>query len=266
MNLLQRELRGGFRSLIIWSLSVGAYNFLMMSVYPAFKINAERISELMAIFPEAMIKAFGLDRLSMADPIGFYATEVYIMMILFGSIFAALLGAGILAKEEDEKTIEFLLSTPLSRNGLLLQKILAFVIILVAFNASVTMLTLIAFALSLGGTDFSLAALLRLSVAPFFAQLTFASIGFLAALFLKRRRSVYSFSIGLAIGSYFVGMISLMAERFAWLRWLSPTRYIEAVDIVTEGLNLGYLAILTGASAAALITAYILYRRRDITV
>ena len=45
----------------------------------------------MELFPEAMIRMFGMEKLSMADPVGYYGVEAYFMVVLFGSIYAAIL-------------------------------------------------------------------------------------------------------------------------------------------------------------------------------
>jgi ABC-2 type transport system permease protein len=247
-------------------LIIGAYSIMMMGIYQGFDFSPERIAELIALYPEAMAKAFGADRLNLAEPVGFYAMGVYLMVVLFGGIFAALLGSGILAKEEEEKTVEFLLAKPVSRISMLWQKAVALVISLAALNIGVAACTFLAFAVFVKG-GYPVAALLRLAVAPFFAHLAFASIGFLSALFFTKRRTVYAVSTGVTMGTYFIGLMSLMSDKLAPLRWIAPTRYVEAVDIVADGsLHPAHLAILTAVSILALGATFVLYRRRDITV
>ena len=202
----------------------------------------------------------------MADPMGYYATEVYLIVILTGSIFAALTGASLLAKEEDEKTIEFLLARPVSRGRVIVEKALAGLIFIVAFNAAVTLVNFASFAVFVKRA-YSASMLLQLSVAPLFAMLAFAGLAFLSALFWTRRKAIYSVSMGLTMGTYFLGLVSLLSERLAWLRWISPFRYVEAADIVTGGgINVAYAAGLTVAAVAAVVIAKALYARRDITV
>jgi len=202
----------------------------------------------------------------MADPIGFYASEMYILVVLFGGIFAAVLGAGMLAKEEDEKTVEFLLAKPASRGKVLREKFAAVVLYLAAFNIAVLVGNFAGFAMFIT-KPYSNSILVQLSLAPFFAQLCLASFGFLLALFFTRRRAVYSVGIGMAVGTYFVGLISLMSDRYACMRWLSPFRYVEAVEIATEGgINPLYVLAMVTVSAVAVGVTYALYRRRDITV
>jgi len=266
VNIFLRELRTGRRSLLVWALVIAGLNVLIMAVYPSFAADAARLEELMAMLPEGFAKAFGLDRLSMADPLGFYATESYLIVVLFGGIYAAILGASILAKEEDEKTIEYLLALPVTRNGVLTSKVLAIVANLALFNLIVAAATYLSF-VGFVTRDYSTATLLLLLAAPFLLYLTFAALCFFLSLFWTRRRAAYSISIGLVVGTYFLNVIALLTEDLRWLGWLSPFKYVDAADIVVEqSLNGLYVLILLATAAVAVAATYLLYGRRDITI
>jgi len=40
--------------------------------------------------------------------------------------------------------------------------------------------------------------------------------------------TVYSVTIGLVVGLYFLGAVALLTRGFAWLKWLSPFQYVDA--------------------------------------
>jgi len=266
LNIFLRELRANRRMLLVWALILGGLNVLLLGVYPSFAEDAAKLEELLAMYPEGFIKVFGLDRLSMADAIGFYATEAYFMVVLFGGIFAALLGSGLLAKEEDEKTIEFLLARPVTRSEILTGKVLAFAVYLALFNLIIGLITYASFEIFVTA-EYSRYVLVLLLAAPLLAHLTFASLGFLSSLFWARRRAAYSVSIGLVLGTYFLSVLAVLSERFEFLRWLTPFHYVNAADIVLNeamgGLNILVLVLF---NAAVLGVTYYLYNRRDITV
>ena len=102
MNILMRELKANRRSLIIWVSVLALLSFLMMSLYPSFADDADKMEELSPLF-RRILKAFGANKLSMAEGIGWFALETYLLIILFGSMFAVILGSSMLAKEEEEK-------------------------------------------------------------------------------------------------------------------------------------------------------------------
>jgi len=266
MIIMLRELKANLRSLLIWSLAIGALNFFVISVYPSFAKDMARMEDLMQAYPESFKKAFGLDRLSLTDPVGFFATESYFFIVLFGSIFAVILSSSLLAKEEDEKTAEFLLAKPVTRNQVLNGKVLSFVILLLAFNLLIGIITLAGYGLFVD-MEYSRSALLNLLVAPVLAHLAFAGLAFLMALLIAGKRSVYSAGIGLVLVLYFFNVLASLAERVEFLRYLSPFYYIDAPEIIHGGgIALVNAIILLGVAAVALGMAYLLYNRRDITL
>lgn len=265
MQVLRRELQANRKSWLVWTVALAALSLMMMSVYPSFRQDSANLEAMMDLFPEAFAKIFGLDQLSMAEPIGFYATEAYFMVILFGSLYAAILGASIMAKEEDDKTIEFLLARPLSRNRMLANKLLALLVFLVLLNLGIGLVTFVSFAAFDVG-DYSSATLLRLVVAPLFVHVTFASLAFSLSLFFARRKAATSMAIGMVIGLYFVDVLATLSEKFEILRYLTPYYYVEAVGIVHDGIKPGNVLVLLGVAIIALAASFFFYSRRDITV
>lgn len=265
MNILLRELKSNRRSLIVWGSALALLSFLMMAIYPSFAADAAQMEELLAAYPEGFMKAFGMDKLSLSNAMGWFALEAYLMIILFGSMFAVILSSSMLAKEEDEKTIEFLLAKPVTRNHVVTSKLLAFVGYLLAFNAGVGVVTFIGF--EIFAEEYSRMELLRLIIAPFLAHLSFASVGFLLSLFFTRKKSAYSVGIGLVLLVYFLNIMAALTEKVQFLRYISPFYYMDAADILVDGsINPLNILILLVVSALAIGATYHLYNRRDITI
>lgn len=265
MQVFRRELGANRKGWLVWTIALAALNILMMSVYPSFRQDTANLEAVMDLFPEAFAKIFGLDQLSMADPIGFYATEAYFMVILFGSLYAAMLGASILSKEEDDKTIEFLLARPISRGRMLVGKLLALLALLLLFNVGIGLVTFAAFAIFEVG-EYSAATLFRLVTAPFLAHITFAALAFCLALFFVRRKSATSTAIGMVIGLYFVDVLATLSDKFELLRYFTPYNYVKAVELVRNGFDPANVFVLLGVTIIAVVTSFFLYNRRDITV
>jgi ABC-2 type transport system permease protein len=260
-----RELKANRRSLIIWGTSLALISFLMMALYPSFSDSPGKMNEFLSAYPEGFLKAFGADRLNMDEAIGWFALEAYFMIILFGSMFAAIIGSSMLSKEEDDKTIEFLLAKPVTRSHVVTSKMLAFLGCLIIFNIGVGIISFIGFEAFAG--EYSRIDLLRLIIAPFLAHLCFAGIGFLLSLFMVRRKSSYSMGIGIVLLTYFFSTIAKLSEKAEFLQYLSPFYYMEAADIVSEGrINPLHILILLGVSVIAIGATYLLYNRRDITI
>ena len=172
--------------------------------------------------------------------------KAFFMVILFGSIYAAILGSGIMAKEEEEKTIEFLLARPVSRDQILTGKLLSLLICLFFFNLFTGLSACAAFR-SYVTVEYSRPVLFYLLAAPFLAHLTFASFGFLLSFFFTRRRSVLSSSIGMVLAFYFCDVMANLSEKMKFLGYLTPFRYVSAADIVFDG-QIGWANILIPVS------------------
>lgn len=74
----------------------------------------EGVSEMFASMG-SFTAAFGMDRISFGTLIGFYAVECGNILGIGGAFFAAMIAINALAKEEKERTAEFLLTQPVSR-------------------------------------------------------------------------------------------------------------------------------------------------------
>ena len=124
MTLLKHELRQGRSALCIWTAIIASMTALCVLIYPEIRDQMSAVSGMfsdMGVFSAA----FGMDKLNFGEFLGFFGVECGNILGLGGSFFAALLGAQALAKEEKDGTAEFLLTHPISRSRILLQKLSA---------------------------------------------------------------------------------------------------------------------------------------------
>lgn len=124
-NIYQMEMRRNLKSFTIWAVSICGILFLGMLFYPA--INADGLlTQMEALFENPMMKgmlaAFGADVSSLGSLMGFYVTYNSMYNVLLGCIFASVLAGNLLAKEEAEKTAEFLFTRPVSRTAIFFSK------------------------------------------------------------------------------------------------------------------------------------------------
>ncbi|MGI6642789.1 MAG: ABC transporter permease subunit [Bacillota bacterium] len=262
MSIFRKDLLDNLRTSLIWTVSLVAFCVWMMSLFSSFA-DAGEILGFVEQFPESFRKAFGVDRLNMATVDGFFGTEIHLMILLFGSIFAALLGSGILSKEENGRTIEFLLSKPVSRRRVLTSKVLVYTTLLLAFNAFIW--TASYAAMNSHDTSFDERAFWILGGMTVGAHLTFANLGFLGSVFVTRSRSVYAGSLGFVLFMYALQLVADTSENLKFLGHLSPIKWASGPDILSKGAVVpGYLTALLAVNLAALAMACVLYQRKDI--
>ncbi|WP_257347091.1 ABC transporter permease [Pseudalkalibacillus decolorationis] len=264
--IFKQEFKWNLRSLLIWSFIIGGLTFLMMQIYPDFAKQQDSMKALMEAYPEGIKKAFSMDKISMGTVLGFYAIEGYMLITLIGSIYVVLLAGNMLAKEESEKTIEFLLSKPISRTSMIFQKIIVVVLNIILFNVIVSLITLSGFLMVDDGT-FDLSTYMLISIAPILLHLTFAAIAFLLSSILKKGRQILSVTVGLVFITYFFQIIASVADSLESLKYLSPFAYVDAADIIIDGSLKGlYIIIMVAVMLISTLFTFMYYRKKDIAV
>lgn len=263
-QLIKVEFKRNLRSLILWTVIIAGLSGLMLLLFPAFKESFSEIESFLDTFPEEFLAAFGLGEsgLDMTTIFGWFGVEGYLFVMLIGGSYAGILGGSILSKEEDDKTIEFLLSKPISRDRVFFGKSIVVLINLFLLNLVVAIVLLIAL-LSVG--EFDAVVWLLFSFAPLLLQLIFASLSLLISIFITKSRQVMSISLGIVIGMYVVDIISTLTDQAEFLKYFTPYEYVNAGDIVNnESIRFLYLVLGLGIIISATLISWQLYKRKDI--
>lgn len=87
-NLLFRELKKNFKAFLIWLILLILVNAFLLS---AFESVAETATQSLTQYPPAFVKAMLLDQFDMTNILHYYASRSYILVTLFGSIYAVML-------------------------------------------------------------------------------------------------------------------------------------------------------------------------------
>lgn len=260
MTLVKHELRQGRTALLIWTVAIGFLLTVCVFLFPEMKGEMENIGDMFGSMG-AFSDAFGMDQLNFGTLVGFYAIECGNVLGLGGAFYAAICAAGILSKEEKDKTAEFLLSHPVSRTSILTQKLIAVVV-------QITVMNLVVYLLSVGsmaviGETIPWKEINLMHLAYYFLQLELGGICFGISAFL--RKGSLGAGLGVAVMLYFANLISNMAEVAEFLKYITPFAYCDGADIVTNGkldlllLSLGLVVMLIGIGSG-----YWQYTRKDI--
>ncbi|MDE6738666.1 MAG: ABC transporter permease, partial [Lachnospiraceae bacterium] len=74
MTLIKHELKQGWKSLLIWTISIGFFVAICVFMYPEMESEMEGVNEMFSSMG-SFTAAFGMDRLNFGTLIGFYAVE-----------------------------------------------------------------------------------------------------------------------------------------------------------------------------------------------
>lgn len=265
MVLFLRELARNRKSFIIWAVCLVLSNIGMLSLYPTFADQAKTYSDMIKQMPEAMVGGLGMDKLDFANIIHYFA-YIFLYIILFAGVYSMLLGSGIVSKEEDDKTIEFLYSKPITRTSIVTAKSMCVLFYITLLNTLIIAADFITFEL-IKREDYSISSFILIHAGAYLMQLTFAAIGIFLSMFVVKAKSVFPISIGIIIGTFFLSFASGVSEKLETLKYLSPFKYVSPADLAIEGrIQTAYIVIMVIVMYALMVSTYIIYNRKNISV
>lgn len=259
MTIFRRELRGGAVGFWVWSVIIGGLMAVCVGMYPSM---AESMADVSALFAGMgdFSAAFGLDKLEFGSIMGFYGTECGNILGLGGAFYVALTAVGLLAGEEGGHTAEFLLTHPVSRMRICVEKLAALAVLVIGLNV-------VCFVCGVGailaiGEDADWGDLLRYHGALLLMQLEVGAVCFGISAFL--RRGGVGLAMGLAALLYFAGLLINLDQGLDWLRFVTPYYYADAARIFAKETTIG--SMLAGRALGTLGIGVGLwwYRRKDI--
>ena len=227
--------------------------------------DASMSEALLKQFPATVQAIFGMTGLSLTTLSGYFGVLfIYVLVIL--SIHAGMLGAGLLADEERDRTTEFLLVKPRSRSAIVTQKLLAGFLCLVVLWGVVVVTTLAA-TLSLSNTGEFMRDFWHFMIALGLTQVTVFFLGSFAAALTKNPKLPTRLVASIVFVSYLLFALVKLAPNLDVLKYFSLFCYFDAVKVINDGA-LQPLSIIVFSTLAlvGLVGTYVFYRRRDVNV
>ena len=260
MTVYKHELKRAKISLLIWTAAISFMLGVCILIYPEMKTQMSDISAMFADMG-SFSTAFGMDRINFGSFIGFFGVECGNVLGLGGALFAAIVGISALAKEEKEHTAEFLLTQPVSRNKVVLEKLLAVFTQIVILNLVSAVVTVISVAVI--GESVDAKVMLLLFLAYFILQIEISAVTFGISAYLKGNG--LGIGLGIAVLMYFLNIIANITENAKFLKYLTPFGYTEGADIISScSIDLKYLAVGIVFTAAGIAAAFLKYGKKDI--
>ncbi len=259
--MLKRELKNNYKSLIVWSLVMIFLFALVFIIYPTIidKMEPGLLEEYLKVLPEEMLKIMNFDIVDIMSAFGWFKSEGYIMLILIGGIYAGIVGGNIMLKEENDGTINYLLSKPISREKILFTKIGSGLILITAFMTILTVFNFIGFEM-IGNYNRTIFFLLNLGCLIVMYVIFFISL--LISSFFRKNKMVTSLTIGFVFLSYILQLMGDLSDNFSWLANLSVFELANGRMIIKEQ-RLGILTIVIAILLIIISTTFSLYKYKN---
>ncbi|MGN1398954.1 MAG: ABC transporter permease subunit [Erysipelotrichaceae bacterium] len=260
MTIFKSQIRQDIIAFVVWTLSIISLIVLCIFLYPSMTSQMDMVGEMFSSMG-SFSAAFGMDKLNFGSMIGFYSVECGNILGLGGCFYSCLYSINMLSKEEKEKTAEFLLTHPVKRSSVYLQKLLAIFVEITLMNLLVYACSLIS--IKMIGESISMKSFNLIHLAYYLMQLELMGL----CLGISATNNKNNGGVGLGIGllMYILNVVANVSDKLKAVKHISPFGYCEASEIIAEGCLDGVkLLIALAIAVISLVGGYLVYRQKDI--
>lgn len=262
--MFKRELKVNFKSFIIWTLVLIGIFAVVYLIYPSIMSNdnMEMLNEMLKVFPEEVLKAFNMDISGIDNAFGWLKSEGFVFVLLITGIYSGILGSNILLKEESEKTIEYLNSLPVTRNDIVLKKVLVGLMYIVLMVLCVGVFNYIG--LSVSG-DFDKKLYMLLSVTPIFSSIAIFVVCLFLSSFAHKTKNTLGISLAIVFISYFLNIASEMSDSVEFLKYVSFFTLADVRGVIINvSINPFIVFISLLLTSIFIFLTLVVYNRKDL--
>jgi ABC-2 type transport system permease protein len=231
-------------------------------LYPTYTKTFD-LESLLAKIPPAMKALIGGELIDVSSATGFLNVELFPLIlpaVLAG--YAIAQGSGLTAAEESRGTIDVLLSYPVPRWRLVVDKSAA-IVISVALIATGLWLGAVAGA---AGSDSALDAAKVAAglVMACLLALDFGAMALVVASLSGNRSAAIGVAAAVLVVMYFVNALSPIIEGLASIKWVSLFYWYLEGNPIKNGLTAGDTVVLAAVAIVLGLVSLVLFERRDL--
>jgi ABC-2 type transport system permease protein len=246
--------------LLAWSASIAALVAAVVAFYPSIKGDVS-LDESFSQLPDT-VRAF-LGSESIISPVGYLTSR------LFGWLVPALLiaftigrGTAAIAGEEEQHTLNLVLSYPVARRSAFAQRLGAMFVELLVL-AAVVWATLVLLS-PVSDIDIGVAYETAAVVQCAMLALTFGVLALAIGAATGRRSSSLAIASGVAVVGYIVDSLSRVVDGLRPLRPFTVWRWYDGHQPLTDGLDVVGMAVLIVLTVIAVVIGIVAFERRDV--
>jgi beta-exotoxin I transport system permease protein len=250
------------RAIIWWSLGTIAMVATIVAYYPSVRADPS-LTDFMRNLPESVQALSGGANLDWSSPDGWLNGQLFANVIpLIFIIYGVVLGAGAIGREEDRGTAELLLTMPVTRERVVLEKALAALALLTVLGAVLVVSLLLgteAFDMDIGLNGILAACLSTVLLGTTFGGMALA----ISAAFGPRAHAA-AITGAVAFAAFILNSLAPVIDSLNGWEKLSAFYWYQASNPIGTGFDAGHLAVLAVATLALAALAVFLFDRRDV--
>lgn len=258
-------LRRNWRQIIYWGVGIALLGMYILMVVPDVDM-LQQYADLMEAMPPLFVQAFGIDDAAeIATPEGFIAFSYFSYIMLVMAAYGVMAGMNVTANEEDRGIMDVLLSTPVVRWRVVLEKLLAYLVIITGI-IGVSFLGLWLGTVITPALGLDVGKLLAGSFNLLPATFTVLAFTVLVGALMRSRSVALALAAIFVVAAYFIDFIGNAASETAAaaLRVISFYSYYGGGDVMQTGLVWSNIAVLVAAGIVMTAAGVWFFQRRDI--
>ncbi len=258
MTYAGKAFRDQRRAFIGWMLALAGVALMYGAFYPSIRDSAADLQAYMDKLPEAVKNIIGTEYTS---PRGYLRGELFGSLgILLMLVYAIGAGARAIAGEEESRTLDLLLSTPLRRAQVLRDKAIAAGV--VCFGLAAGLFVVVAVAGPPFDLNVALADLANGCLMLALTAIAFGAIALAVGAATGRRVAANATAGAVAVVSLIVNALAPTVTALEPLRPLSLFRWYLEPDPLTAGFQLQNVLVLVAVAVVAYAIAHVTLTRR----
>ena len=265
MNIFIREMKAHRKSIVLWSIGMFFMIVSGMAKYTAYSGSGQSMNEILSKMPKTLKAVLGFGNFDVTKASGFYGL-MYLYLLIMVAIHAVMLGSNIIAKEERDKTTEFLMVKPVSRTKIITSKLLAALTNIVILNL-VTLVFSLAIVNKYSNGESITGDILILMAGMFILQVIYLFIGTAISAVSKNPKISASIATTVMMVTFIISIVIDLNSSLEGLKYITPFKYFTAQDLMYGGgLKPVFVIISFVIIAVMVFVTYVFYKKRDLKV
>jgi len=262
-TVIRYTLRGSRGAIIGWGIGLAALGIMMGSFFDMMASSGDFMIAYMESLPPEFTEIFNIG--SMGTPIGWLDVEYFSFMPLIIGLFAAGVGASLLARDEERGTLDLILAHPVSRTTLFWGRFLATTLVTIILLLISWASLLLSMTWSENFTIPAFDLLLRF-VSLFGILMFFMTLALLLSMLLPARSMANMLAAMLLVASFFITLMSGVVDQLERAADFSPLTYMETTTAIKDGLNLTWFGVFIAIDLVLALISWQMFQRRDVRV
>lgn len=262
MNIIKRELKTSLISIVVWSFVFFIFSFASIIKFDSLVKTGDEAFALLDHFPRVVLALFNMVDVDLSTLPGYFTVVANYFLLMCAS-HGLFLGIRLFAKEEQDKTADFLLTKPRSRRQIFACKFISGTLIILILQTVLFACNYISLQKHFPDARtmlynytlaFSALHLLSLAVGTFLIN-------------TAPRGKAESIGLGLILVTYFIPILANMSEDWYFIRDYFPFNMFLKEEMALPGNTPGVkLAVLLALTLICVIVGVLRFEKKDIFV